>query len=186
MGGEGFKHIAVNAADDDDFVIRVGAPDVNQGAEPLEGAEDAAANQLEGADGDAAAETASVAGSASEAAADVAPVAGAAAAYEAVTDEAEPTGSAVDAAAEQAAVPEGSDFASEAAPAVAAAAADVRGKAKNVAGESQRRPQKDDGYHETTLEDLKGEKMSLTQRVVIIAAIICIIGAIVYYFAFMR
>ena len=35
-------------------------------------------------------------------------------------------------------------------------------------------------------EDLKGEKMSLTQRVVIIAAIICIIGAIVYYFAFMR
>ena len=43
-----------------------------------------------------------------------------------------------------------------------------------------------DGYRQTTLDDLKGEPMSLTQKVVIIAAIICIIGAIVYYCVFMR
>ena len=44
----------------------------------------------------------------------------------------------------------------------------------------------DDGYHETTLEDLEGAKMPLAQRIVIIAAIICIIGALVYYFVAMR
>ena len=43
-----------------------------------------------------------------------------------------------------------------------------------------------DAYRETTLEDLKGEPMSLTQRIVIIAAVVCIIGAIIYYVAFMR
>ena len=43
-----------------------------------------------------------------------------------------------------------------------------------------------DDYHETTLEDLQGQSMPLAQRIVIIAAIICIIGAVIYYFAFMR
>ena len=185
MGEEGFKHIAVNAADDDDFVIRVGVSDVNQAAEPLGDAKDAVEDLPESADDVAAAEAAPVSKpvAATATAAETAPVA------DAVAGEAESARSAVDVEVEHAAEAEGLDSAPEtpapeAAP--AAAAADARGKAKDAAGGTQRRPQKDDGYHETTLEDLKGEKMSLTQRVVIIAAIICIIGAIVYYFAFMR
>ena len=185
MGEEGFKHIAVNAADDDDFVIRVGVSDVNQAAEPLGDAKDAVTGPPESADDVAAAEAASVSKpvAATATAAETAPVADAAA------DEAESARSAVDVAKEHAAEAEGLDPAPEAlAPEVApaAAATDARGKGEDAAGKAQRRPQRDDGYHETTLEDLKGEKMSLTQRVVIIAAIICIIGAIVYYFAFMR
>ena len=49
----------------------------------------------------------------------------------------------------------------------------------------QRTATKDD-YHEATLEDLQGEPMSFTQKVVIIAAVVCIIGALVYYFAVLR
>lgn len=45
---------------------------------------------------------------------------------------------------------------------------------------------KKDGYREATLEDLQGEPMSLTQRIVIIAAVVCIIGALAYYFLFLR
>lgn len=43
-----------------------------------------------------------------------------------------------------------------------------------------------DGYREATLEDLRGEPMPLTQKVVIIAALVCIIGALAYYFLFLR
>ena len=43
-----------------------------------------------------------------------------------------------------------------------------------------------DDYHETTLEDLQGTPMPLAQKIVIVAAIVCIIGALIYYFAFMR
>ena len=43
-----------------------------------------------------------------------------------------------------------------------------------------------DSYHETTLEDLEGTPMPLAQKIVIIAAVICIIGALVYYFVAMR
>ena len=39
---------------------------------------------------------------------------------------------------------------------------------------------------ETTLEDLEGTKMPLAQRIVIVAAVICIIGAVVYYLLAMR
>ena len=39
---------------------------------------------------------------------------------------------------------------------------------------------------ETTLEDLESSKMPAMQRAVIIAAIVCIIGAIIYYFVAMR
>ena len=46
------------------------------------------------------------------------------------------------------------------------------------------RPQ--DAYRETTLEDLQGQPMPLVQRIVIVAAIICIIGAVIYCVAFMR
>lgn len=47
------------------------------------------------------------------------------------------------------------------------------------------RPRKET-YRETTLEDLQSEKMPTAQKVVIIAAVICIIGALAYYFLFMR
>lgn len=48
------------------------------------------------------------------------------------------------------------------------------------------RAEKKDDYHEATLEDLQGEPMSLTQKAVIIAAVVCIIGALIYYFVFLR
>lgn len=42
------------------------------------------------------------------------------------------------------------------------------------------------GRRETTLEDLEPQAMPLAQRIVIIAAVVCIIGALVYYFMVMR
>ena len=48
------------------------------------------------------------------------------------------------------------------------------------------RAKKADDYHETTLEDLESGPMPMAQKIVIIAAVICIIGALAYYFAFMR
>ena len=45
---------------------------------------------------------------------------------------------------------------------------------------------KKDTYHETTLEDLNSTQMPLAQKIVISAAIVCIIGAVIYYFAFLR
>lgn len=47
----------------------------------------------------------------------------------------------------------------------------------------QKRP--DDGYREQTLEDLKSEPMPLTQKVVIVAAVVLIVVAIVYCVFFM-
>ena len=47
----------------------------------------------------------------------------------------------------------------------------------------EKRPE---AYRETTLEDLESSKMSSMQRVIIIAAIVCIIAALVYYFVAMR
>lgn len=44
----------------------------------------------------------------------------------------------------------------------------------------------EDGFHETTLEDLQSTSMPFAQKIVIVAAVICIIGAIVYYFVAMR
>lgn len=44
---------------------------------------------------------------------------------------------------------------------------------------------KADAYQETTLEDLKSTPMPFAQRVVIIAAIVCIIGAVIYCAVFM-
>lgn len=41
-------------------------------------------------------------------------------------------------------------------------------------------------YEEPTLDDLRGDPMPLAQKIVIIAAVVCIIGALVCYFAFMR
>ena len=62
-------------------------------------------------------------------------------------------------------------------PIEARSARSTRGKARSkVASE----------YHETTLEDLDSGPMSLTQKIVIVAAILCLIGAVTYYFLFMR
>ena len=47
------------------------------------------------------------------------------------------------------------------------------------------RPSKEDAYREATLADLERTPMPFAQRVVIVAAIICIIGAVIYCFAFM-
>ncbi|MBQ9043703.1 MAG: SURF2 Surfeit locus protein 2 [Eggerthellaceae bacterium] len=54
------------------------------------------------------------------------------------------------------------------------------------AAKSAAKPARKDDYRETTLEDLEGKPMPFAQKVTIIAAIVCIIGAVIYYFAFMR
>ena len=41
-------------------------------------------------------------------------------------------------------------------------------------------------YRPTTMDDLDSGPMPAAQKAVIIAAVVCIIGALVYYFAFMR
>lgn len=115
---EGFKHITVTAADDEDVVIMAGA---SEGLAPAE------------AEGEPAFEGAS--------------------------------------AVEPADKP-ASDFA-------------VEPKPEHKSAPKSEAKSKGD-YRETTLEDLQGQSMPLAQRIVIIAAIICIIGAVIYYFAFMR
>lgn len=45
---------------------------------------------------------------------------------------------------------------------------------------------KDQGYRETTLDDLKPEPMSKTQKIIIACAIAAVAAAVVYYFVFMR
>lgn len=80
---------------------------------------------------------------------------------------------------------------------VAAAAAEAQdetpavGKApateeKPVAAKAASPKKKDDGYHETTLDDLKSEPMSKTQKTVIVCALVALVVAVVYYFGFMR
>ena len=44
----------------------------------------------------------------------------------------------------------------------------------------------DRGYRETTLDDLKSEPMSKTQKIIIACAIAAVAAAVVYYFVFMR
>ena len=56
---------------------------------------------------------------------------------------------------------------------------------QKVASANQLKREKSD-YQETTLEDLESTSMPLAQRIVIIAAVVCIIGALVYYFVAMR
>ena len=51
---------------------------------------------------------------------------------------------------------------------------------------NREKPNRADDYHETTLEDLESGGMPFAQRVVIVAAVVCIIGALVYYFVAMR
>jgi len=96
---------------------------------------------------------------------------------------------------QDAAVPEGDEIAPEAAPEPVAAhevapepaSAPDPAPEPDPARQPQRKPAAGKGeYHETTLADLQGQSMPLTQRIVIIAAIICIIGAVIYCVAFMR
>ena len=104
---------------------------------------------------------------------------------------------------QDAAVPEGDEIAPEPAPEAAPEPVAAPETAPNPAPEPavvpnpapepdparqpQRKPAAGKGeYHETTLEDLQGQSMPLAQRIVIIAAIICIIGAVIYCVAFMR
>lgn len=42
------------------------------------------------------------------------------------------------------------------------------------------------GYRETTLDDLKSEPMSKTQKIIIACAVAAVAAAVVYYFVFMR
>ena len=121
MAETGFKHIAVTAAEEDDFVIRAGVSDQY---EPEPEPEPQVQEEVEQADS-----------------------------TEMVVDEkTEP---------------------------------EVESKPKPAPA---RKPaaKKKDAYHETTLEDLNSTQMPLAQKIVIAAAIVCIIGAVIYYFAFLR
>lgn len=51
---------------------------------------------------------------------------------------------------------------------------------------SRKQPPAKDGYREATLKDLESTPMPLAQKIVIIAAVVCIIGAVIYYFVMMR
>lgn len=142
MGDNGFKHISVTAAEEDDFVIQAGVvkddKPVEQAVEPS--VETAPETPFENA-------------------------------FQ-LSDAPEPD------------LPVGEKPAAangaEAAPArETAAASPAKPGQRRTAG-------KDGGYREPTLEDLDVGEMPLAQRIVIIAAIVCIIGAVIYYFVFMR
>ena len=55
-------------------------------------------------------------------------------------------------------------------------------KGKKAEQAAKRRGADGEEFQETTLQDLRGEPMPFTQKVVIIAAVVCIIGALAYYF----
>ena len=144
--GEGFRHITVTAAEDDDAVIHAGIVRGDDGAAPATQGDDCvetADDQRDGAD------------SCQEA--DVTPR---------------------PAVQEDPVAPNGLD-------------ADERAAWPARTGEGGRSSQparsraKRDDYRETTLEDLQSLKMPLVQRIVIIAAVLCIIGAIAYCAVFM-
>lgn len=51
--------------------------------------------------------------------------------------------------------------------------------------ESAKAPKRE-GYRETTLEDLSSQPMPKVQKIVIACAVVAVIAAVAYYFAFMR
>jgi len=122
--GEGFKHITVTAADDDDVVIRVGAV-------PKE----------------------------------------------------EPAPSTTDDRADASAPAQGHTPAEGDTP-VGARSARPSTAATNRPRKAPAKKKRDD-YRESTLEDLQSQPMPLAQKVTIIAAVVCIIGAIIYCIAFL-
>lgn len=121
MAETGFKHIAVTAAEEDDFVIRAGVPDQPEASLEPELEERGTVEPVDSPEVE-------------------------------VDEEPEPE----------------VEFEPESAPTRKPAA------------------KKKDAYHETTLEDLNSTQMPLAQKIVIAAAIVCIIGAVIYYFAFLR
>ena len=92
-------------------------------------------------------------------------------------------GADVSAGAQTTTVPS-ADSATDAHSAAASAAGGVAKSPNRSAASSKSKAS--DAYHETTLEDLEPTPMPLAQRIVIIAAVVCIIGALVYYFVAMR
>ena len=144
--GEGFRHITVTAAEDDDVVIHAGIVRGDDGAVPATQGDNRLETEGDRHDG---------ADSGQEA--DIAPRS---------------------AVRKDPVAPNGSD-------------ADERSDLRTRTGESGRSPQpmrsraKCDDYRETTLEDLQSLKMPLVQKIVIIAAVLCIIGAIAYCAVFM-
>ena len=52
--------------------------------------------------------------------------------------------------------------------------------------ENPKRRPRDDGYHETTLEDLESGPMPAAQRITLIVVAVLLVIAIAYYFAFLR
>lgn len=150
-----FKHIAVTAAEDDDVVIRAGIADVDDTAQ----AEPVTLNVVDSAVGQVPAH-------------EVDPAAGRVPAHV--------VGSATEPMPEPQAVR----------PVEAIESMDPHeeraSRSKPESGNrAPRRAAKTDSYHETTLADLESEPMPFAQKVVIIAAVVCIIGALVYYFVFM-
>ncbi|MBE6472868.1 MAG: hypothetical protein E7Z99_04705 [Coriobacteriaceae bacterium] len=146
--GEGFKHITVTAADDDDVVIRVGAAPKEEPAP-----------------------------STTDDRADAAAPAGAAAPAEYDTP------GAADNPAEGH-TPAGADNPAEGDTPVGARSARPSTAATNRPRKAPAKKKRDD-YRESTLEDLQSQPMPLAQKVTIIAAVVCIIGAIIYCIAFL-
>ena len=66
----------------------------------------------------------------------------------------------------------------------AAASSTVRGNQPKPV-ESAKAPKRE-GYRETTLEDLSSQPMPKVQKIVIACAVVAVIAAVAYYFAFMR
>ena len=160
-----FKHITVTAADEDEVIIAgVGA------VEPT--APDAAIKPDAATGPDAAAEP------------DVSTEPDAAAEPDVSTE--------LDASTEpDAAAPsaEGTDLGSEPMPEAAPGSDRIEASTTPVPSQTapaKRKKARADNYRETTLEDLESQSMPLAQKIVIIAAVVCIIGALVYYFAVMR
>ena len=84
---------------------------------------------------------------------------------------------------------EGSDLGSEPMPEAAPGSDRIEASATPVPSQAapvKRKKARADNYRETTLEDLESQSMPLAQKIVIIAAVVCIIGAIVYYLLFLR
>ena len=84
---------------------------------------------------------------------------------------------------------EGSDLGSEPMPEAAPGSDRIEASTTPVPSQTapaKRKKARADNYRETTLEDLESQSMPLAQKIVIIAAVVCIIGALVYYFAVMR
>lgn len=94
-----------------------------------------------------------------------------------------------DASSDEGAVSEATNAANDQVASNAGQAQSKSAEGRGEAGRGQKPPatgHKADPYRQTTLEDLNSQKMPLVQKIVIIAAVLCIIGAIGYYLAFMR